>query len=143
MPLWNLPESDMACSKACTKHDDIAKSGGAEVMDALGGTDTSDLRVSFRQALSFSTPTHSLSQLWSQWIFTPDFRCSPGGPWGNRRQCSESDENVHQRSREERPEYRQNLFCKLTIKPCFWDSCVPVGFRECHRTTKGQWNVQC
>jgi hypothetical protein len=60
MPLWNLPESDMACSKACTKHDDITKSGGAEVMDALGGTDTSDLRVSFHQALSFSTPPLTL-----------------------------------------------------------------------------------
>ena len=56
MPLCNLPESDLACSKACAKNDDIAKRTGAEVENALGGTDTSDLKASFRQALSFSTP---------------------------------------------------------------------------------------
>lgn len=60
MPLSNLPESDMACSKTCAKHEDIAKSTGAEVENALSRTDTSDLRVSFRRALSFSTPPLTL-----------------------------------------------------------------------------------
>jgi hypothetical protein len=61
MPLWNLPESDMACSKACTDHKDIAKSTEVEVENTLDGTDAdtsddSDLKVSFRRAISFSTP---------------------------------------------------------------------------------------
>jgi hypothetical protein len=56
MPLWGLPESDMVCSKACAEHKDIAKSTEAEVENALGGTETSDLKVSFRRAISFSTP---------------------------------------------------------------------------------------
>jgi hypothetical protein len=56
MPLWNLPESDMSCSKECTKHKDIAKSTEVEVENALDGKDTSDLKVSFRRAISFSTP---------------------------------------------------------------------------------------
>jgi hypothetical protein len=46
----------MACSKACAKHDDIAKSTQVEVDNALGGTDTSDRKVSFSRAISFSTP---------------------------------------------------------------------------------------
>jgi hypothetical protein len=46
----------MSCSKACTKHDDVAKSTQVEVDNALGGTDTSDRKVSFRRAISFSTP---------------------------------------------------------------------------------------
>jgi hypothetical protein len=54
MPLWKLPESDMACSKACAEHKDIAKSTEVEVENILGGTDTSDLKVSFRRAISFS-----------------------------------------------------------------------------------------
>jgi hypothetical protein len=54
--LLNLPESDMACRKACAKRDENAKSTGAEVENALRGRDTSDLKVSFRQALSFSIP---------------------------------------------------------------------------------------
>jgi hypothetical protein len=56
MPLWNLPESDMGCSKACAKHENIAKSTEVEVDNALGGTDTSDRKVSFSRAISFSTP---------------------------------------------------------------------------------------
>ena len=58
--MWNLLVSDTECSKACAKHDDIAKSAGTEVVNALGGTDTSDLKVSFRRALSFSTPPLTL-----------------------------------------------------------------------------------
>ena len=58
--MWNLRVSDTECSKACAIHDDIAKSAGAEVVNALGGTDTSDLKVSFRRALSFSTPPITL-----------------------------------------------------------------------------------
>ena len=56
LPLWKFPEFKMASSKACAKNDDIAKRTGAEVENALGGTDASDLKASFRQALSFSTP---------------------------------------------------------------------------------------
>ena len=50
----------MTCSKACAKNDDIAKKTGAEVENALGGADTSDLKASFRQALSFSIPPLTL-----------------------------------------------------------------------------------
>jgi hypothetical protein len=41
-------------------HDDLAKGTGTEVENALRGTDTSDLRVTFRQALSLSTPPLTL-----------------------------------------------------------------------------------
>ena len=68
MPSWNLPESDVTCSKACTKNDVIATRTGAEVESALSGTDTSDLKVFFRQALYFSTPPLIL-----------DRNCRPGG----------------------------------------------------------------
>ena len=50
----------MACSKACAKNNDIAKRTGAEVENALGGTDMFDLKASFRQALSFSIPSLTL-----------------------------------------------------------------------------------
>ena len=56
MLLWNIPESDVVCSKACRKQEDLAKSTGAEVENALNGTVAFDFKVSFRQALSFSTP---------------------------------------------------------------------------------------
>jgi hypothetical protein len=108
----------MVCSKTCGKQEDFAKSTWAEVENALSGTEAFDLRVSFRQALSFfESSTCFLSQPSSQWIFELDFRGSPGGPWGDRRQCSKSDENVHRRSREGRPECRQNLLGKL--QSCF------------------------
>jgi len=45
---------------ACAKYDDLAKSTRAKVEKALAGTDTSDLRASFRGALSFSTPPLTL-----------------------------------------------------------------------------------
>ncbi|KAH9024572.1 hypothetical protein EDB85DRAFT_1870089, partial [Lactarius pseudohatsudake] len=44
----------------CTKHDELAMSTRAEVEKALAGTDTSDLRGSFRRALSFSIPPRTL-----------------------------------------------------------------------------------
>ena len=50
----------MVCSKACAKNDDIAKRTREEVENALDGTDTSDLKVSFRHALSFSIPPLTL-----------------------------------------------------------------------------------
>ena len=56
MSLLNIPKSDAFCSKVCGKQEDLAKSTGEEVENALSGTDTFDLKVSFRQALSFSTP---------------------------------------------------------------------------------------
>ena len=67
--------------KACAKNDDIAKRAGAKVQNALVATDRSDLKVSLRQALSFSIPPLTLSQLSSRWIFNFDFRCSLGRPW--------------------------------------------------------------
>jgi hypothetical protein len=56
MPLWNRPKFDTACSTACAKYDNLAMSTRTEVEKALAGTDTFDLRASFRRALSFSTP---------------------------------------------------------------------------------------
>ncbi|KAI9439451.1 Rho GTPase activation protein, partial [Lactarius psammicola] len=41
---------------ACAKYDNLAKSTRAEVENVLAGTDTSDLRASFRRDLSFSIP---------------------------------------------------------------------------------------
>ena len=58
----------MVCSKACAKNDVVAKRTGTEVESALSGTDTSDLKVSFRQALYFSTPPLTLYR-----------NCRPGG----------------------------------------------------------------
>ena len=58
----------MAYSKACTKNDVIARRTGAEVGSALSGTETSDLKVSFRQTLYFSTPPLTLYR-----------NCRPGG----------------------------------------------------------------
>jgi hypothetical protein len=49
----------MVCSKACAKQDDNAKGTGAEVANALGRAEAFNLKVSFRQALSFSTPPHA------------------------------------------------------------------------------------
>ncbi|KAH9175085.1 Rho GTPase activation protein [Lactarius sanguifluus] len=45
---------------ACTLHDDLAVISMAEVEKALAGTDTSNLKSSFRQALSFSIPPITL-----------------------------------------------------------------------------------
>jgi hypothetical protein len=59
-PRWNLQAFDTACRTACAKYDDLAKSTRAEVKKALAGTDTSDLRASFRRALSFSIPPLTL-----------------------------------------------------------------------------------
>ncbi|KAF8269705.1 hypothetical protein EI94DRAFT_1724484 [Lactarius quietus] len=44
----------------CGQYDDQAVNAKAEVKNALGGTDTSDLRASFRRALSFSIPPLTL-----------------------------------------------------------------------------------
>ena len=55
-----LLESDMACITTCSKHDNLAVSTRAEVEKALAGTDMSDLRASFRRALSFSIPPPTL-----------------------------------------------------------------------------------
>lgn len=48
------------CSSACEKYDVLAKSTGAEVEKFLAQRDTSNLRASFRRALSFSIPPPSL-----------------------------------------------------------------------------------
>ena len=58
----------MAYSKACTKNDVIARRTEAEVESALSGTETSDLKVFFRQALYFSIPPLTLYR-----------NCRPGG----------------------------------------------------------------
>ena len=50
----------MACSTACGKYHHLAKSTKAEVEKAVAGKDTSDLRASFRQDLSFSIPPPTL-----------------------------------------------------------------------------------
>jgi hypothetical protein len=44
----------------CAKHDDLARNTRGVVEKALAGTDTSDLRASFRRALSFSIPPLTL-----------------------------------------------------------------------------------
>lgn len=46
----------MACSTACSKYDNLSKSTMAEVETTLAGTDTSNLKASFRRAHSFSIP---------------------------------------------------------------------------------------
>ncbi|KAF8269710.1 hypothetical protein EI94DRAFT_1724495 [Lactarius quietus] len=46
------------------KYDDLEKSATAEVKKALAGTDTSDLRASFRRALSFSIPPLTLCRIY-------------------------------------------------------------------------------
>ena len=56
----DLPESELACSKSRAAHNDIAKSTGAEVVNALGGRNASDLRASFRRAIAYSTPPRTL-----------------------------------------------------------------------------------
>jgi hypothetical protein len=48
------------CSSACEKYDVLAKSTGEEVEKSLARGDTSNLRASFRRALSFSIPPPSL-----------------------------------------------------------------------------------
>ncbi|KAI9439448.1 hypothetical protein BJY52DRAFT_1421308 [Lactarius psammicola] len=50
----------MARSAARAEYDNLAASTRAEVEKALVGTDTSDLRASFRRALSFSIPSPTL-----------------------------------------------------------------------------------
>jgi hypothetical protein len=60
MPWWNLRDFDTASSTACAGYDDLAKSTRAEAEKVLAGTDTSDLKASFRRALSFSIPPPTL-----------------------------------------------------------------------------------
>ena len=55
-PSWNLRDSDKACSTACGRYHHLEKSTKAKVEKAVARTDTSDLRASFRLALSFSIP---------------------------------------------------------------------------------------
>ena len=55
-PSWNLRELDTACSRARAKHDKLSKSTMAKVETTLAGTDTSNLKGSFRRALSISIP---------------------------------------------------------------------------------------
>jgi hypothetical protein len=62
--LLNLPgifeNLTLVCSTTWARHDDLAKNTRAEVHQALAGTDTSDLRASFRRTLSFSVPPLTL-----------------------------------------------------------------------------------
>jgi hypothetical protein len=58
--LGDFREFDTACSTVCAKHDDLARNTRGVVEKALAGTDTSDLRASFRRALSFSIPPLTL-----------------------------------------------------------------------------------
>ena len=60
MPLWNLSKSDTVCSNARATCHDTVKGTGGEVVNALRRADTSDLRSSFRRALSYSTPPLAL-----------------------------------------------------------------------------------
>ena len=59
-PSCHLREFDTACSTACAKYDSLTKSVRAEVEKALAGTDTSDLKASFRVALFSSIPLPTL-----------------------------------------------------------------------------------
>ena len=61
-PSWNFREFDSAswCSTTWARHNDLAKNTRAEVQQALTGTDTSNLRASFRRSLSFSVPPLTL-----------------------------------------------------------------------------------
>ena len=59
-PSSNLREFDTPCSTSRAKYGNLAISTRAEVEKALAGTDTSDLRASFRRALSFSIPPLTL-----------------------------------------------------------------------------------
>ena len=59
-PWWKLQDFDTACSTTCAKYDDLTKSTRTEVEEILAGTDASDLRVSFRRALSLSIPPLAL-----------------------------------------------------------------------------------
>jgi hypothetical protein len=53
-------DSDSACSTASEKYYNFAMKNKAVVKNALAGRDVSDLRASFRQALSFSIPPFTL-----------------------------------------------------------------------------------
>ena len=68
------PEFNKVCSKACANYGDLAKSTGAEVEEALRGTDLPDLKASFRRALSFAIPPPTVycnicSDAYSELIF--------------------------------------------------------------------------
>ncbi|KAH8989365.1 hypothetical protein EDB86DRAFT_3245232, partial [Lactarius hatsudake] len=55
-----LENLNWPCSTACAKYDNLATKTKVEVKKALAGTDTSDLRASFRRSLSFSIPPITL-----------------------------------------------------------------------------------
>ena len=59
-PSWNLRELDTACSTARAKHDNLSRSTLAKVETTLAGADTSNLKASFRRALSCSIPPPAL-----------------------------------------------------------------------------------
>ena len=60
MSLSGIFEINTARSTTRAKYDDLAVNTKAGVMNTLGRADTSDLRESFRRALSFSTPPLTL-----------------------------------------------------------------------------------
>ena len=146
LPLWKFPEFKMASSKACAKNDDIAKRTGAEVENALSGTDASDLKACFRQALYFSTPPLILYRIdrpggYSNSIF--------GVPLVDLTLNEEKVPEVMRMCIEEVEKRGLNIDKIYSVRLLSWH--VPV-FRfmlsvpvtdSCtwHRSTEGQWNV--
>ena len=56
----NLREFDTTCRTKCAKYDNLVRNPKSQAENVLDMTDTSDLRASFRRALSFSIPPLTL-----------------------------------------------------------------------------------
>ena len=63
--MLNFRDSDSECSTSSEKYHNLVMSTEAVVKTALAGKDVSDLRASFRQALSFSIPPLTLYRNYS------------------------------------------------------------------------------
>ena len=63
--MLNFPDSDSEYSTSSEKYHNLVMSTEAVVKTALAGEDVSDLRASFRQALSFSIPPLTLYRNYS------------------------------------------------------------------------------
>lgn len=138
-------KSDIACRNACAKHDDITKSVKAEVDNTFGEPDTSDLKRSFRWALSSSTPPLALYRNYPP-VGNSNSNLIFGVPLVDH--CVNEDEVPKvmdiciKRGREEGSEYRQYLFGKPTIA-CFRKIHADCPSRVLYMTQKYGRLVEC
>ena len=143
LSLRGLQEFDTTCtnSTACAKYGNLAMNTRAEVEKASAGTDTSDLRVSFRRALSFSIPPLAVYRNYRPGVYSDlifgvpmvDLETSDNVP-KIMRMCIEE---VEKRGLNTNKIYSVSR-SRHVLGPMF---SVAGGFYIRRRSTTGQWNA--